>query len=178
MTNQERDRLIKLAIYFLCVWISTKFADGYAVVGPVFGLAVVAYDSKFFTNISREKHVGFLIASTLIYALVYWMSLRKWESSFEFFNYLIGPFALGVVLGSVLLPYAHKMFFKKSPVLTKQVIAFLLISFYTVTFFAYVYNEFGIGFSFNYAAIAIALWQGIYLYLFFRSSAASSKRSS
>ena len=160
--------LMKWAIYIVSVWISVKYADRYTVVGPVFGLAVVAYDSKFFRNVSRDKHVMFVAASTFIYALVYWVSLGKWESKSQLFNYFIGPFSVGVVLGSILLPLAHQIILRSSIAKTKQVIPSLVVSFYVVMLTAYLSNEFGFGAHFNFASVAIAVWQGLYLYLFFR----------
>ena len=38
--------LFRLVVYAVSVWVSNKYADGYWVVGPVFGLAVVSYDMK------------------------------------------------------------------------------------------------------------------------------------
>ena len=167
ITNESRETVSILVVYFISVWLSVKYADGYAVVGPIFGLAVVAFDSKFFRNILKEKHLSFILASTLIYALVYSITSIKWESQIALVNYLIGPFPIGVVLGSILLPTAHKMIFKKPAALMRQVIFSLIASFYVVSLLAYFYNEFKWGIRFSFLGVSIAVWQGIYLYLFY-----------
>lgn len=161
--------LFKWLIYAVSAGISIKFADGYWVVGPVFGLSVTAWDSNLFRNFDGRRHGTFLISSTLIYALVYWVAMRKWESQFEEVNYFFGPFPLGVVLGSVLLPLAHALIFKNAQARIKRTIISLAACFYVVMFFAYLGNRFWPENHFNFVAVAIALWQGIYLFSF-RSS--------
>lgn len=166
--NRGADTLIKFIIFLVTAWMSVRYADGYKIVGPVFGLAVVAFDSNLFRKVSKEKHILFIIASTLIYGLVYWISMWKWEADFVLINYFIGPFPLGVILGSVLLPLAHRKILTSSPALTKQVMVSLVASFYMVMILAFLNNEYGVGIRFNFIAISITLWQAIYLYLFFR----------
>ena len=171
----DKNILIQILIYTVSVWISIKYADGFWVVGPVFGLAVITCDSKLFRDINRDRHISFLIASTLIYALVYWVAMRKWETEIEIINYLISPFPLGIVLGSILLPLAHQVILKKSVVKTKWVTPALIASFYFISLLALLNNEFHIGFRFNFLAVMIALWQGIYLCFFFREGFFSRK---
>jgi hypothetical protein len=62
--------LFRLLVYVVSVWVSNKYADGYWVVGPVFGAAVVSFDLKGFKNLNLVKHGLFIALSTLIYALL------------------------------------------------------------------------------------------------------------
>ncbi len=158
------DILFRFIVYLASVWVSVKFADGYWVVGPVFGMAVISYDSKSFRNLVIGKHALFLLASTLIYSLVYWISIRKWGWPSESLDYFAGPFPAAVVTGSILLPFAHRAIFGASAGRTLQTTLWLSFSFFLVTLTTFINDRFSFGLHVNFIAIAIALWQGIYLY--------------
>lgn len=161
------DILSKLIVYLASIALSIKYADGYWIVGAVFGIAVISYEAESFKRLNLRRHGLFLAASILIYALVYWVAMRKLESPYDILNYFIGPFPIGVVLGSILLPLAHQRIFEKPKAQAKRVIFALIKSFYLVMLLAYLTNTFWPEKHFNFAAVAITIWQGIYLYLFF-----------
>ena len=115
--------LFRWIVYGVSAWVSVKYADGYWVVGPVFGAAVISYDSDSFRKLVVGRHLAFFIASTLIYALVYRISIGPWEFHSDFLNYFAGPFPSAVVTGSVLLPIAHRVIFRKTPAAAFRVAA-------------------------------------------------------
>ncbi len=158
------DILFRLIVYLASVWVSVKFADAYWVVGPVFGMAVISYDSNSFRNLIIGKHALFLLASTFIYALVYWISIGKWGWPSESLNYFAGPFPAAVVTGSFFLPLAHRVVFGTSAGVTLRVTLWLSLSFFLVTMMTLLNDRFSLGLHINFIAVAIALWQGIYLY--------------
>lgn len=159
--------LLRFAVYAASVAVSNKFAAGYWVVGPVFGLAVLVFLWR------RAKAywpgaAAYVAASTLIYALVYRIAGFKWgASSSDFSSYFIGPFPVAVLVGSILLPCAHAIILRCPRALAWRTVAMLAASFYFVTFLAYLNSERGIGpYVSSWLPIMIAVWQGVYLLSF------------
>ncbi len=158
-------RLVVLAV---SAWISVKYAVGYWVVGPVFGLAVVSWDSNTFKKFVAVKHLSFLAASTLIYALVYYISTLNWGHGSDFLDSIIGSLPIAVVLGSILLPLAHKFLFSSSFNRVARLMILLIFSFYIITLISFGNDYFEWGLKINFLAISITVWQGLYLYFFFQ----------
>ncbi len=158
----------RLVVFAASAWISVKYAVGYWVVGPVFGLAVVCWDSNTFKKFVAAKHLSFLAASTLIYALVYHISTLNWDHGSDFLDSIIGSLPIAVVLGSVLLPLAHKFLFSSSFKRVARLIILLILSFYIITLFSFANDHFEWSLKINFLAIAITVWQGLYLYFLFQ----------
>ena len=156
----------KFAVFAASASISVKYAAGYWVVGPVFGLAVVSWDSNTFKNIVAVKHLSFLAASTLIYALVYRISTLNLNHASDFLDSTIGSLPIAVIVGSILLPLTHKMLFSKSLKSTVRVILCLILSFYAITLISFFNDHYGWGLRINFLAVSVTVWQGLYLYLF------------
>ncbi len=158
----------KLVVFAASVWISVKYAVGYWVVGPVFGLAVISWDSNTFKNVIAAKHLSFLAASTLIYALVYHVSTFNWGRGSDFLDSMIGSLPIAVMIGSVLLSLAHRALFSAPLRVTLRVMASLILSFYAITLLSFGNDHFEWGLKINFLAISITVWQGLYLYFFFQ----------
>ncbi len=164
-TNPLRT-VIRALSYIACVWVSNKYAGGYWVVGPAFGLTVAVFDAKSL-KASLGKHVFFIALSTLIYAFVYRISLLKIGDDTVLFNYFIGSFPIAIVTGSVLLPLLHMRVFNKSRAGLSRAILSLVGSFYIVELVMLANEKFQISANFPWLALLIAVWQGVYLYVFF-----------
>jgi hypothetical protein len=80
-------------------------------VGLVFGLVVILFDTRTPKEFFKTQHLQFLLASTAIFALVYWIAVtvQKGHTPFKLYGNL-----LGTAVGSILLPLAHKMFLSVS----------------------------------------------------------------
>ena len=81
--------------------------------GPVFGLVVLIWDSEMPGDIFRLKNVPFLTASTLIYACVFWIASRDFGYNSTFWEIFTGSSSWGVLLGSLLMPQAHRNLVKR-----------------------------------------------------------------
>jgi hypothetical protein len=160
--------LFRLAVYAVSVAVSRQYAAGYWVVGPLFGLAVVFYDSSGVKGLKPLKHLAFVAASSVIYALVFWIANAKWSVSEGVTGDFVGPFPAGVVLGSVLLPAAHKVILGQRAFKAISVALSLVISFYALMLFDYFSRQSRQLLDYDFMTVAIMLWQGLYLYLFYR----------
>ena len=158
---------VRLIIYVCSVLISFKYAGGYWVVGPVFGLAVVCWDSNTFRSFAAKKHLAFLAASSLIYALVYHISRQNWNHGSDFMDSVAGSLPVAVITGSILLPLAHKVFLSAGWKAVRQTIPLLVASYYLVTAVSWAKDVSGVTWDINFLMVAIAAWQGAYLYSFF-----------
>ena len=164
--------LFRLLVFAGSAWVSNKYADGYWVVGPVFGMAVVSYSMKSLNDLNIFRHAAFLVVSTLIYALVYRISRLQWGNDTDLFNYFIGSFPAAIVTGSVLMSAAHAIFFNKSKEAMVRGIVALVVSFYFLTFLMYFNEKSHLGLQLQWITLMIAVWQGMYLYIFFSKSKA------
>ena len=162
--------LFRLLVFAASAWVSNKYADGYWVVGPVFGMAVVSYDMKSFRDLNIFKHAFFIAVSTLVYALVYRISRLEWGNGTDLFDYFIGSFPAAIVTGSALMAVAHTVFFNKSKEVMVRAIAAMVVTFYLLVFFMYFNEKSHLGLRFQWIAFMITVWQGTYLYTFFSKS--------
>lgn len=164
--------LFRLLVWAASVWVSSKYADGYWVVGPVFGAAVVSFDLKGFKNLDLVKHTLFIALSTLIYALVYRISRLEWGTDTDLFHYFIGSFPAAIVTGSVLMSVLHTIVFNKSKEAMARALAYLVGGYYAVTLVMYINEKSNLGLHVQWITVLIAAWQGFYLYAFFSKSKA------
>ena len=167
ITQTMQQQIARFLVYTASVFISWKFADGYWVVGPVFGLAVVVWDSKSLKDLQTRPHVAFIIASTLIYALVFKISSQRLDLGSEFLESLFGSFAISIIIGSLLLPLAHKIFFKTNEKMFMNTVFLLILSYYFVVLMSLIHDMSGHNLPINMLFLLVALWQGVYLYSFF-----------
>ncbi len=156
-----------MLVYVVSVWVSSKYADSYWIVGSVFGAAVVSWDSNNFKNLVALKHLSFLVVSTLIYALVYHISRQNWAEG-DVAQMLIGPLPVAVAVGSVLLPLAQKFLFAETAKQPIPITLSLLVSFYVVSLISFFNDRLSFAPHVNFLLISIAVWQGLYLYLFYK----------
>ena len=163
--------LLKLITFGFCASISTKYCGQDWVVGPVFGLTAIIWQTSF--KGLNQKHFLFLGASTLIYAAVSRIS-SLWEFKSDLANMVFGSFSLAVVFGSVTLPFALKSIFPETKKRFKKVVISLIVSYYIIvavaSFFSNVLNMKTI----NFVNIMIVVWQALFFYLFFWRKPANS----
>jgi hypothetical protein len=163
------ERVVHLLIYASSVYISSKYANGYWVVGPVFGLAVISWDSDTFRKFVAAKHIAYLAASSLIYALVYHISRQNWNRGSDLMDSVAGSLAVGVIVGSALLPFAHQIFLSANLKTARKAFLLLVAAYYIVTAVSWANDEMNWGLRINFLTVMIAAWQGAYLYAFFGS---------
>ena len=164
--------LFKLVVYGASVWLSNRYADGFWVVGPVFGLAVVLFEMKSFKDLSPVKHGLFIGLSTLIYALVFRISRLEWGSDTDLYHYFIGSFPAAIVTGSVLMSVIATVVLNKSKEQMVRAIILLVCCYYFVTLAMYINEKSHLGLHVQWITVMIAAWQAIYLYAFFSKSKA------
>lgn len=161
------EKLIYFIIYISSVAISLKYANSYWVVGPVFGLVVITLDSASFRSFVASKHVAYLAASSLIYALVYHISRQNWNHGSDLMDSLAGSFPAAVITGSILLPLAHRVFLSAVWKKVWRTTVILIAAYYFVTVLSWANDASGMNFRVNFLMILIAAWQGLYLYSFY-----------
>ncbi len=161
------EMLARFAIYACSVYISCHYVNGPWIVGPVFGLAVISWDSNSFRGFAAKKHLAFTAASSLIWALVYTISSQNWNRGSDFADSLYGSLPIAVVAGSVLLPLTHRILLGASFRTTARTISYLVLSYYFVAFFSLANDSFGWGMRLNFLLMSLGAWQGAYLYSFF-----------
>lgn len=144
------------------ILISWKYCAGYWVVGPVFAAACLLLQYEKVRKAFSLNHLLFAAVSTLVYALVFWISDKGWRFKTEWIDMLIGSLSAGVVLGSILMPVFHTMLFS-GDLKTVRKISFLLAgSWYLTLWVSFVDDAINLPGRIDYSLIAIALWQGIY----------------
>jgi len=159
--------MARFLIYACSVFISSKYANGYWVVGPVFGLAVVCWDSGNFRNFAAARHAVFLAASSLIYALVFWISSQNWNRGSDLLDSLFGSLPIAVITGSVLLPAAHRVFLKTGRKAFARTAPLLILSYYIIASISLAKDALRWEWDVNFLLLLIGAWQGIYLYSLF-----------
>ena len=159
--------LVRLLAYGVSVWLSNKYAGGYWVVGPVFGVAVVLHDMKDIHDLRPVKHGLFIVFSTLIYALVYRISLLKWGTDTPLYNYVIGPMPAAIVTGSILMAFMHTVVMNKSKEQMLRAVIVLIVGYYFVTALMFANEKFSLNLNVQWMMVLIGAWQGLYLYTFF-----------
>jgi len=164
-------------LYIAGAWVSQRHAAEYWVAGPVFGIVAVVWAAKSLKEVWSKNALAFVLMSTLVYALVYHIARQSWSSDSVIRESLCGPLPTGVVVGSLLLPMVQSLCLG-TPRLSAFKGAFVLIlSFYVVTLMANVADYIKLGENFNFIAIAVFVWQGIYLLHFFPERLSGSKSS-
>ena len=158
------EKIIPLLAWGISVFISHKYAARYWVVGPVFAAALLA---AHFDQIRKKislRHFGLVIASTLIYALVFWISDKGWKFRQDWLDMLAGSLTAGVLLGSLLLPAAHALLFGIDLKTVRSVFLWLIASWYLVILISLASEALGFRTGVvDYFLFAIAAWQGIYM---------------
>ncbi len=160
-------RIVRFVIYASSVLISAKYADSYWVVGPLFGLVVVVFHSANLKPLFKPKDISFLIASTLIYAIVFHISSQNWNYGSDLADSLYGSFPIAIITGSVLLPLAHKMIYGASVKTFKSAVIALIVSYYIVVLISILRDLLTPGMHLNFLLLFIGAWQAAYLCVFF-----------
>ena len=159
---------LRLLAFAIGTWLSQEYVDEYWVVGPVFGCVVCLWSCTSLRDAKDLKKPLFILASTLIYALVYHISRMDWDTGTALAEMLVGSMPVAVLVGSVLLPFAHKTILGKVPAGWRTAPLLLAASFYLISFVATAADHFDLGGHIRFISIAVVLWQAIYLNAFFR----------
>ena len=157
-------KIVAILAYAASVFISHKYAAGYWVVGPVFALALFIANFESVRKKVSPNHLLFLAASTLVYALVYWISDKGWKFHSDTADMLFGALSGGVVVGSLMLPFLHSMLLGADAKSSQSTALSLIGAWYAVLLLAWIDDAVKFKPDINYILIAIAVWQGIYLY--------------
>ena len=131
----------------------------YWYVGPVFGAVVLLWHAGSSRDLVRMRSLGFLAASTLIYALVAWIIL-EWDDEIPEIPNVFDAGFLGVMIGSAFLPVAHGALLRASWGRVTIAIPCLYLAWY-----ALVLSElFGLD---NALINSMSVWQALYLVCMF-----------
>lgn len=154
--------LISILAYLLSVFVSWKYCAGYWVVGPVFAAAILMAHFKQVGKKFSLRHVAWILASTLVYALVYWISRKGWAFQQDWLDMLAGSLTAGVIAGSLLMPAIHAYLFDVPSKSARKASLLLILSWYVTIFLSLLDEKLGFKPHIEYDFVAIALWQGIY----------------
>lgn len=88
----------KVIVFLAGAYFSGQYLNSYWYIGPIFGVVVLVWNTTSLRELLRLRNCAFLLASTLIYALVSQLLSRE--------------FSLAVAIGTVLLPLAHMLFLR------------------------------------------------------------------
>ena len=156
-------KIIPWLAYGASVYISHKFSSHYWVVGPVFAAAVLLANFEAIRKKISPSHLLFIGVSTLVYALVFWISDKGWKFSPDWLDMLAGSLSGGVVVGSLLLPFLHTILLGADAKTAQSTALVLIVSWYAVVLLSWIDDAIKFKPDVDYILIAIALWQGIYL---------------
>lgn len=95
---------VRLALFAVCAWVSSVYVTPLWVIGPMFGLVVLAWHLPLPPTFTGQ-HALFLLASTWIYALLMYLVIAGWPFSTDSVEV-----DQAVLIGTVLLPLAHRQF--------------------------------------------------------------------
>ncbi len=98
----------KLAVFLAAAYALERYdlVAEYWYVGPVFGAVVLLWHARAIRDLASARSLGFLGASTLIYAIVAWI-IMEWDSVIPEIPDVFDAGFLGVMIGSALLPVAQ-----------------------------------------------------------------------
>lgn len=152
----------KIAVFLIGAYLGGKHVTDYWVVGPIFGLVVVIWQATSLRALVTLRSGAFVVASTLIYALVLWL-----------YGALLHPFStqrdysfVAMIAGTALLPLAHAWCFKVS---WRRVLV-AIPAIYALT---YLVGFLGDAVGLDKTPLAdflyngVTVWQGAYLLLMF-----------
>ncbi len=170
---------IRALTYILSAWISIKFASDYWVIGPVFGLTVVVWDSDHVSHFLSRKHILFVAISALIYALVLHIIMSEyWRFDIEILNDFFGTFSAGVITGSLLLPATHSLLLGSTKRTNAQASIALIVFFYLIILIGSLSAQLKLSIPFDIGDVVIAVWQAVYLACFFVKATTKACESS
>ena len=158
--------ILKLITFLLCVFTSCKYSGQYGVVGFVFGLTVILWQTNFKTSSWTRQHGLFVVLSTLIYAIVRYLA-TIWDFDSDLLDMLAGSFPIAVIFGSVALPAAQVRLFRELKPRFKKVVKALILSYYGVVLVSYLVTDVLKIDRIDFSSVMIIIWQGLYLYFFF-----------
>lgn len=157
-------KVIPWLAFIASILISRKFCDQYWVVGPVFGAAVLVANYEIVRKKFSIQYILFLAASTLIYALIFWIADKGWKFESDALDMLAGSLSGAVVVGSLLMPFIHTMLLGADFKTAQSTALGLIAVWYVVVLLSWIDDKVGFSPRIDYIFIAIAFWQGLFLY--------------
>ena len=100
----------KVLIFLIALYVSIRHVLDYWYIGPVFGTVILVWHAPSMRNLVNVRCGAFLVASTLIYALV----VRTFNPDFWEPSPGTNNLYLAVAVGTILLPLAHALFLHAS----------------------------------------------------------------
>lgn len=158
--------LVKRLVFAAGAYVSFDRCAEYWVVGPVFGVVVLLWQTAGVRALLAPKSLGFLASSTLIYALVYWISRQKMPEV----SYLFSALLLAVLVGTVLLSLAHGRWLGASQRRVRIAIPIVYAAFYLSQFL-------NLPDAVQKWINAVSIWQAAYLFCFFGPEVRVKKES-
>lgn len=173
-TKIKKISFLKMSIYTISVAISSNYCGEYWVVGPCFGVSYLIINFERLKKYLWPKGFLFLIISTFTYAAVRWIAdqglnlpwgpQKGWHFRNEILDLFLGPFSGGVVFGSLTLPFAQGVLFFTDFKIVKKTWVTLISSWVMVLSIGHLYEALNLPGTIPWIPVAIALWQGIFLY--------------
>ncbi|MBI4437312.1 MAG: hypothetical protein HY590_07870 [Candidatus Omnitrophica bacterium] len=150
----------KVILFLCCAYLSGEHGIGYWYVGPVFGMVILVFHVTSVKALVSLRNGLFLIASTLIYALVNHLI------SSSFLTLTSAAYSRTIVLlGTVLLTLAQGLFLKAS---WRRVLIAIPGIFLFWSLFGILSNTFGAEETrFETLINGVTFWQGSYLLFMF-----------
>jgi hypothetical protein len=131
----------------------------YWYVGPAFGTVVLVWHARTIRDLVSAPSLGFLGASTLIYAVVAWIIMES-DSVIPEIPEVFDAGFLGVMIGTALLPVAHGALLGASWGRVKIAIPCLYLTWYALALSGL--------FDLDITLInSMSVWQGLYLLFMF-----------
>ena len=155
---------IRLIAFLIGAYISALHVAEYWTVGPVFGLVVLIWHAKSPRDLYDPMGLTFLFASTFIYAIVYWISLRH-VPTLPRAPHLLDATFLAVLAGSFLLPQAHMRWLGLERRLAIPTAVTLIVVYYLS---GLLLNAVELPGWLSRWVNAVSIWQGTYLCCTFR----------
>ena len=153
-----------MAICAVSIWISSRYIETHWVVGPVFGISYLAANADKLKKNLWLKYLLFLTASTLTYAVVYWITRSESLFKNKILDDWFDEYSTGVLFGTLTLPFLQGILFSIPFSIVWRSWLWLFGSWYvTLSFIGNVSLPDGI--TVNGFHIALAFWQGLYFYL-------------
>jgi hypothetical protein len=150
-------RVLRIVAYIACAYWSGELLTDLWYVGPMFGAVVLLWQVHDWRRLLSWRHGAFLVASTLIYALVIRLHSTQERLAVE----------VAVAIGTILLPIAHGLLLGVARRHVQLIIPALFVLWYALVHMIAWIEGVGVPWLPGVFHMA-AMWQALYLLLFFR----------
>ncbi len=151
--------VLRIAAFLVGAYVSFQYTAEVWVVGSVFGAVVLFWQFTLNQKVHLASYLGFLLASTLIYALI--LKMPDWGVPETGFYRLIVP---EMLVGTFLLPLAQRLFLKTA---WRRVFVTIPAVYVLSYASALLLDQLNPTPPLNYFLNVVAVWQGSYLLFMF-----------